>query len=246
MTAKMHQIIAVEKGVKNRVTKHITAAYHQFQKKAHNLFVGQAKTYQKKDDDGVDLPDKKQLVQANVEEVLADIAEQMTELIDVVAMKDHANCNAKADVVVDGEVLLTGVPATHLLFLEKSIVDYRTAIDEMPTLDAAYNWTKDEASSLYKSESVKTTQMAKVQQAIVKYDATPEHPAQTEMITKDEVVGTWTTVMHSGAVAASRKKELVKRADTLLKAVKFAREEANSVEAPKKEHGAAIFNFLIA
>ena len=169
----------------------------------------------------------------------------MTELIDTVAMKDHANCHAKADVVVNGQTLLADVPATHLLFLEKQLVDFHTALEAMPVLDAAYDWKKDEATSLYKSNPVKTTQMAKVEEPIVLYDATTEHPAQTQILTKDTPVGTWTIVMHSGAVAVSRKKELTKRAEVLLKAVKYAREEANSVDAPKKEHGEAIFSFLL-
>jgi hypothetical protein len=244
MTAKLHQIIAVEKGIKNRATKHITSAYHALQK-VHTMFEGQSKTYQKKDDDGEDLTDKTQLVQANVDEVLAGIAEHMTELIDTVATKDHANCHAKADVVVDGETLLVGVPATHLLFLEKQIVDLNTTIDAMPVLDPAYNWEMDSASGLFKSDPIKTTQKAKVEEPIVLYDATPEHPAQTQILTKDKVVGTWTTVMQSGAATAGRKKELQKRVQKLLKAVKFAREEANSVEAPQKEHGEAIFNYLL-
>jgi len=245
MTAKLHQIIAVEKGVKNRVVKRVTTSYHSLQKKAHSLFAGQAKTYQKREDDGVDLPDKTQRVQANVEEVLADIAEQMTELVDTVAMKDHANCHAKADVVGNDQTLLTDVPATHLLFLEKQLVDFHTALEAMPVLDAAYDWKKDAATSLYKADPIKTTQMAKVDEPIVLYDATTEHPAQTKILSKDKAVGTWTTVMHSGAVAVSRKKELTKRAEALLKAVKFAREEANSVDAPKKEHGEAIFSYLL-
>ena len=245
MTAKLHQIIAVEKGVKSRVMKNVTAAYHALQK-AHTLFSGMAKTYQKKEDEGVDLPSKTQLVQANAEELLASVAEQMTELIDTVATKDAANCLAKADVVVDGRALLAGVPATHLLFLEKLLVDLQTTVNEMPVLDPAHNWKKDEGSGLFKSDPIKTTQMQKVQKPIVLYDATPEHPAQTQLITKDEIVGTWTQVLQSGAVTADRKKALQKRVQKLIKAVKFAREEANSVEATPKQHGEAIFNFLLA
>jgi len=244
MTAKLHQIIAVEKGVKSRVMKNVTAAYHALQK-AHTLFSGMTKTYQKKEDEGVDLPPKRQLVQASAEELLANVAEQMTELIDTVARKDAANCQAKADVVVDGQPLLKDVPATHLLFLEKLLKDLETTVNEMPVLDPAHNWQKDEATGLFKSDPVKTTQMQKVQEGIVLYDATEHHPAQTQLITKDVIVGTWTQVLQSGAVTADRKKDLQKRVQKLIKAVKYAREEANEVEAAPKDHGEAIFGYLL-
>lgn len=40
-------------------------------------------------------------------------------MFDVVATQDFANCQAKADVMVEGRVLIKDAPVTHLLFLEK-------------------------------------------------------------------------------------------------------------------------------
>jgi hypothetical protein len=42
------------------------------------------------------------------------------------------------------------------------------------------------------NESLRTSKEPTV---IVKYDATKEHPAQTELFTKDVPVGTWTQIL---------------------------------------------------
>lgn len=244
MSTKLHQIIAIEKGVKSRVYAFLTGAYKSFQKPS--LFEGFIKTYEKKDEDSEDLPGEKALVQLNVEQMLQGIAEQATEYFDIVAAKDTANCQAFADVVVNGETILEQVPATYLLFLEKQLVDLQTAIESMPVLDPALDWKLDSAVSLHKSEPTRTHKSKKVQRPIVLYDATPEHPAQTQLITEDKIVGHWSTIKHSGALTAPRKKELQKRVRELVKAVKFAREAANETEAPKKEVGEKIFGYLFA
>jgi len=243
MTTKLHQVIAIEKGVKTRSYKFVTDHYKSLQKAA--LFDGLTKTYEKKDEDGDDYPPERQLVKMRVDETLHEISEQMTEYMNIVATKDFANCSAKADVVVDGEVLLKGVPATHLLFLEKQLVDIATAIDALPVLDSAYDWRKDEATGLHKSEPTASTKTKKTAKPIVLYEATENHPAQTQLIQEDVSIGTWITVRQSGAATADEKKKLQKKARALLKAVKFAREEANSVEAPEKQVGEAVFNYLL-
>ena len=116
----------------------------------------------------------------------------------------------------------------------------RTFIDKMPTLDESEDWRKDEATGLFKTEPTKTHRTAKVQEAIVLYDATEKHPAQTQLITKDVIVGYWNQVKQSGAITRGEKRKLLEKVEAVLNAVKSAREEANSIEAPdKKEIGRA-------
>jgi hypothetical protein len=85
----------------------------------------------------------------------------------------------------------------------------------------------------------------KVQKPIVLYDATKEHPAQTQLITEDVVVGYWDTVKHSGALPAPRKKELMSRIEKLSQALKFAREKANAADAETVSVGKPIFDYLL-
>ena len=240
--AKLNQVIAVEKGVKSRVYGFLSSTYKSFQKPT--LFNGMSRQYQKKDEDGEDYPPENVRVQMNAEVLLTEIAEQMTELFDVTAQKDWANCEATASVEVDGRVLVSDAPATYLLFLEKQLNDLKDELNKIPELDAAHEWTLEAASDLFKSAPTVTSKTKKVPKVIVKYEATEHHPAQTEIVNVDEVVGTWQTTQHSGALPEPRKRALQKRLQTLIKAVKYAREAANEVEAPRRSIGAAVFAYL--
>nr|WP_233508231.1 hypothetical protein [Spongiactinospora gelatinilytica] len=113
---KLNQILAVEKGVKSDVQRKVTDAYQQIQKAP--LLSGISRTYQPIDDEGEQLPPEATRVQVQAETVLKGVGEVLTRLFDVTATKDWANCAAKADVMVDGSVLLADVPVTYLLFLE--------------------------------------------------------------------------------------------------------------------------------
>jgi len=245
MAGKLHQTIAVESGIKTRVERFLTDSYKNLQKAP--LFDGLVKTFEKKEEDGDDVEPKRQLVQQRAEELLQEIATQMTEYIDIVATKDYANCSAKADVVMDDNtVVLKDVPVTHLLFLEKKLVDINTAVAALPELDTAYDWTRDDALGLYRSAAVRTTATKKVPETIVLHPPTKEHPAQTQLIQKEVPIGTWTTVRQSGAVTAQRKKQLQRRCQQLLLAIKRARSAANDAEAPRQRLGSAVFGYLLA
>jgi hypothetical protein len=106
--AKLNQVIAIEKGVKARVFGFLSNTYKAFQKPA--LFNGLSRQYQKKDEDGEDYPPEHVRVQMSAEALIAEIGEQMTELFDITAQKDWANCEARANVEVDGHVLIEDAP----------------------------------------------------------------------------------------------------------------------------------------
>ncbi len=180
------------------------------------------------------------------DDVLGETRTLFTEIMDITATKDFANMTAKADIKIGENVLAKDVPVPYLLFLEKQLTDLRTFVDKLPVLDEADDWAKDQASGLYKTASLKTHRTQKVSEPIVLYDATKEHPAQTQLITKDVVVGYWNQVKHSGAITRGDKRQLLEKLERVLEAVKSAREEANSVEAPNKKVGADILDYIFA
>lgn len=229
--AKLCQIIAIEKGIKSKATAELTSLYKLAQKS--ELFNGVDRVYRKIQEDGEDLPAEKKKVQAESGHMLQMVKGVLAELFNVTARKDWTNSVAKADVKVDGETLISGVPVTYLLFLEKNLIDVRTFVNHLPVLDDAEDWTKDENSGLFKSEKVSTHRTKKVNKPLVLYPATDKHPAQTQLVTEDILVGYWDTIKQSGALAAPRKEELMKRVEKLLNAVKSAREEANTAEENK-------------
>lgn len=241
---KLNQIIAVEKGIKGRVHSVISELYKVVQKP--DLFNGFAKTYEKKDEDGEELPREHKRVQYTAPGVLDQIAASMTELFDVTARKDWTNNIAVADVRLDDHPLLYNVPVTFLLFLEKQVQDIRTFMAAMPVLDEAESWVHDTHSGLHKTDAIKTHRTKKINKPIVMYHATVEHPAQTAMVTEDTLAGFWSSVKHSGAIPKPEKAEMVRRADLLLQAIKKAREEANGVdEIVAPNVGNAIFTYLL-
>ena len=242
MTQRLNQVLAVERNVKTRVRTELTDLHKASQKS--ELFDGLNRQYTPKDENGEAQPPERKLVQKTASDFIKQARDLLTELTDVIATKDAANQQAKADLVVDGVALLRGVPATTLLFLEKELVDINTFVEKLPTLDPAQNWHRDEALGLWVSDPVETSRTKKVQKSLVLYQATDKHPAQAQMITEDEVVGSYRLVRQSGAIRVQDKTEILERVRKLQKAVKFAREEANTVTADPKSFGDSIFGFL--
>jgi len=239
---KLNQIIAIEKGVKNRSHTELTEAHHGVQKAV--LLAGLSRSYQPKDEEGEQLPPESTRVQVRVEEVLRRTAATLTRLFDVTLTKDTTNCLATADVVVDGQVLLRDVPVTYLLFLEKQLTDLYTFVRKLPVLDSADAWSFNTSADCWSTEPVRTVRTKKVPRNHVKAEATEKHPAQVDVYYEDIPVGYWTTVKFSGALPATRVAQLTERAEKLLNAVRVAREEANGAEVVDAHAGEAVFGYL--
>lgn len=242
---KLNAILAVEKTAKSEGEKALTEAYQTVQKAP--LLSGISRTYQPRDDDGDTLPSESELVQKNVEGVLESVSKGMERLFDVTFTKDSGNREAVADVVVDGNTLLTDVPVTYLLFLEKKLVDLKTFVSKLPVLDPSVRWAEDgQEPGVWASEKTTTTKTKKVPRNHVLAEATDKHPAQVQMFTEDVIVGDWTTVKFSGAIPAARRATLVARVNALSDAVKVARESANATDVADRKAGDAIFGYLFA
>lgn len=239
---KLNQVIAIEKGTKSRSLQELTEAHHTLQKPA--LLAGISRTYRPKDEEGEQFPPESTRVQVKAEEIIQKTSDVLTKLFDVVGTKDWANCTAKADVTVDGKVLLAQVPSTYLLFLEKQLVDIHTFIKKLPVLDAAESWTFDPSADCWATEPVQTVKTKKIPRNHVKAEATEKHPAQVEVYYEDIIVGNWRTIKFSGALPAQRVNELLNRVEKLQEAVKFAREEANNLEVTEQKLGAKVFDYL--
>lgn len=231
--AKLNQVIAVSKTVKRNAQVALTKAYHELPKQ--DPLSGIMRVYRPLDDDGEKLPPEHKKVQALAARTRDNVQHELARMFDTVGTIDLTNCEALADVIVDGQVLLTGVPATHLLWLEKQLGDLRTFVSSLPTLDPKYTWTWDENLGCYTTETVTTHRSKKVPRNHVKAAATEKHPAQVEIYYEDTVVGYWDTRLLSGAVPAAQVTILTERVDTLLKAVKTAREQANMTDAATLE-----------
>ena len=240
----LNQVIAVEPTVKSRAEKMLTDVHRVMTKP--ELTAGISRKYRPRDEEGEVLPDEYKLPQTSVGEALDLAAAALTQLWDVTATKDYANTQARANVTVGETRLLTEVPVTYLLFLEKQLVNIRTFVEKLPVLDPALRWTLDPNTAVYTSETVTTQRSTKVRRNWVRAEATKEHPAQVDVFTEDETVGYWDTTRLSGAVPVLRRTELLARVDQLIVAVRQARESANTTEVVPQEVVAGVFRWLFS
>lgn len=241
---QLNQVIAIESGVKNRTHTIMSEIYKALQHPG--IFDGFYKKYTPAEEGGEVLPPESKLVQLSARQVIEKVTPALTELFDLTAAKDYANCAARGDVVVDGTPLVKDAPVTYLLFLEKQLTDLHTLIGKLPTLDPAEKWDLDLNSQLHRTASTLTGRTKKTQRPIVLYPATPEHPAQTQLITEDVTVGHYEQVKISGAIQAPVQAAILVRIEKLQHAVKFAREAANTQPAPAQAYGKTVLDWLFS
>jgi len=243
VVTKLHQILAVESGVRTQAQKDLTAAHHGLQKA--EMISGYQKSYEPLKEDGDKLPTEGKLLQTRVPDVIRGTAAILERMYDVTATRDYGTSRARADVVVDGAVLLKDVPVTFLLWLEKKLEDLHTFVTQLPTLPADTEWTWDAAQNCWKNRhEIKRARTNKIVYPLVLYEATKEHPAPVKEITKDEVVGYFTEILYNGGLQMQDVKNLKERVEKLQESVKFAREKANELEIVDQKVGGTLLRYV--
>lgn len=234
--SKLCEVIAVVSGKKADAAKKVTELYHKLQK--GDLFDGIHRSYRPKADDGETLPSEVKKIQARVSECISEASDVWKGLWDLTYTLDAGNCVATGELAIDGQTFT--LPVTTLLFLEKQLMDVKTFISKIPTLDPAHTWTYDDAQNMYRTQAFLTNRSKKIQKPLVVTEATKEHPAQVVMVQEDVTVGEWSQVHYSNRMTVREQKEAIARVDDLINEVKKARERANSSSVQKKEIGDAL------
>lgn len=206
--------------------------------------IGHTRNYVPTVEDEAALPPEQQIVQMTYQTALEEAEKAWRELWDITATKDFGNCFARADVVIGGEVIISAVPATFLLSMEKQLGDVQSFVEKLVELDPSEVWSYDDNTGLSKTEATQAHRTRKVQQVLTLSAATEQHPAQAQIISVDQVVGHWNTTKFSGAIARTKKRELAARVETLLRAVKQARARANMTPVVKQKVGAALLAYV--
>ena len=206
--------------------------------------MGRVRKYQPLNDDGERLPDEITALATAVDNELESVKKAVSQWIDASIQKEVTNQGTSADVVIDGVALLKGLPATALLNLEGKLAEIRQVYQAIPTNDSSERWNKDAQLGYYTSETREARRTKKVPKVLVKYEATKEHPAQTEVFTEDVPVGTWSMTIHSGQLSPTEKYERLERFDALIMAVKAARQRANDIEVKDVHVGDVLFKYI--
>ncbi len=149
---------------------------------------------------------------------------------DLQYQKNATNRKATGTVLFRGKTLLADMPVDELLGLEARLTKIRILFTHAPTLDATKHWVpspNDGAHIWIVKFPDNATKTEKISAPVTLKEATKEHPAQVQLVSRDEVVGKITTIRRSGAATALQKAEALKRIDDLLVEVKQARMRAN-------------------
>ena len=239
---QLHQILALSTSTRQAATSEISALHNTTRKAAS--MNGLERKFEPTVDGGETFPTESNRVLYRADEVLAELRALLEKVINIEDCKASANQLAKADVVVDGQVLLPKVPVTSLLNLESDLKNLHTFVAKMVTLDPSEVWAEDPTTGLMRSETNKTSRTKKVQKAIVLYDATEHHPAQTQLVSEDQLIGYWSTTKYSGAISAVEKKKILAKVTKLHEAVVSARQMANLQEVEPSTLGQKVMGFI--
>lgn len=233
--AKLHELLAVEGQLKGQAEAARKDLMNTLAKKEH-LFSEKRKTFQPNEAGREAIVEEESAIQTTVADELEWIAELWGKALDVSYSVAEANMSAVADVVLeDGTTLLTKVPATALLELEKRAGEIQDLIKTIPTLDPAkaFKPDGDRPRGTYRARDVRKFRTKKTFVPLVLAQATKEHPAQVKEGWEDQPIGTVVEQEWSALITPKAKGEMLERAEELRRAIKQARQRANDNDLPK-------------
>lgn len=209
---------------------------------------GLSKTYVPVKDDGLQLDPQNKMVSLAAPSILRDFKDVAETAWDAHAVVDFGNAVIKADIVVD-DVKVKDVPVPYLLYLEKELKTVIGVLRDAKVLDPQKEWSPSrDSSEQYRSNSETTTRNVRATDYKI---LTPNEvidgqkfEAKVVKVDSDVVEGTWTTQHLSGAMSATEKRQVLDRAEKLLAAVVYAREEANGLKVDKKNVARTMLDWL--
>ncbi|QIG72841.1 hypothetical protein EVB97_295 [Rhizobium phage RHph_Y65] len=245
---KLHEILAVEGdlvGVAKKVTEEAIAT---FSKRADHF--SETTTEQKyfaDDEQHLNTSESKAMV-TTVPAKLKYVVDPIAKFFDAYYSKEATNQIAKADIEVKGTTLFTDVPATVLLGMETKLRELRKVYESIPTLAPGVFWEKDvnREAGVYRAREPEVRFVTKkTVRPITLSPATDKHPAQIEKVNEDLPVAKKTITTWSSMMSSADKSKVLERIDTLIRAVKTARQRANGTEAiSASSFGEKIFDFI--
>jgi len=247
---KMHELLAVEKDTVGRAHSIIEETIKTFKDKAVEFYTGRIKTYAPFIEGDKDLvpPDTKELVDT-VPAKLKYTFDTVGNEYDWLLQKETTNQGAKADLIVDGVMIGTNLPATFLLSLEHRLQKIRSVILNAPTIPNGMKWVEDsqKGKDIFKlAEPLVQYRTRKVSVPFVLHPGTDKHPPQVQKEEKTETIGSYTEMQWDSRVTSSYKSNLLERVDKLLTAVQKAIRKANDAEASTNTIGSKLFGFILS
>lgn len=256
MSSKLHELLAVESGVKDEFTKMAAETLANLGKP--HLFSGSVKVLRITKE--MDAPTKVAMESAGASKVeltttvdarLKYDGKFFQRRVNLQLQKDLTNQEAVADLVIGGMTLQANLPGIFLLSLEQLLIERRKLYAAAPTLAAGLQWVvADQAGvGIYRNANPGTELRTEKSFKVVSLaKATDKHPEQVEKLNIDVPIGVITTETTSGMWTSARKAEVMARCDALISAVREARARANAtvVVGQEIDLGTALLNFIEA
>jgi hypothetical protein len=243
---KLHELLAAAGTAKGQAEKCRADLLVTFDKKRH-LFGEKRVTFTSFEENKPPVTEEQSDLQSTIRKEVRWLADIWVRSIDAAYQIAESNMGARADVTLDdGTVLFEKLPATALLELEKRASEIHAFITAIPTLDPAKGFRPDadRGEGIYRAREVQKTRTRKVAKPIVLAPATKEHPAQTQLISVDEPVGTISELEWSGLITPAEKADMLDRAEELRRVLKKARSKANEAEAVAGTVGKRLFDYV--
>jgi len=248
---KLHQHLAVEEAKATIYKNTMEEAIQTFAKREH-LMKGRITNQQSKLDEEDALydeyPSKTETLPV-AETVIGKIKwvlQHASAYYDLAAQKDAANCQARADLIINGKVIVKDLPAITLLFIENKLKGIRNMLAQSKTLDAARNWEKHESQpNVWEADPSIRTIKQSVSEYVTASPATEKHAAQVVQVTTEKIRALSTAVELSGFMPTAQKADLLMRCDELIQASKQARQTANDQEVTDVRIAKSIFDYLL-
>ena len=246
----LHQVLAIADSRSN-AARHLTSESHKHFNNS-SIFDGMVREYEplSTGDENIDqfnkdFPTEKSEIGANMRQRFAYLFDKLGQFINAELTKETLNQQAKADIMVNGEVLYKDCPVQGLLFLEKRFKEVRGLIAAAPTLDNKIKWEYNENEFFHSSPVTDKAREEKRRHPIIIAEPTPQHPVKYEMQESTVVVGTWKTQLFSARITVAEKAYMLSRVDELLEAISSARHEANTLEGEFVEVGSKLFEYVL-
>lgn len=248
MATKLHELLAVDGNLKAQADKTRAELMGTFEKKQHH-FSEKTVSYKPSEENAATVVEGQLDIQTTVAKELKWISDFIVKSLDVSYQVAEANTIARADVVLEnGTTLISQLPATSLLELEKRAKELHDFVAAIPTLDPAkgFRLDPDKGEGIYKAREDRKTRTKKTNKVLTLAPPTDKHPAQVQLVTEDVPVGEITTLEWSGLITTAAKGDMLSRVEEFARSVKKARSRANEVEIPKNETkiGAVIVNYV--
>lgn len=238
---KLYEVLAVEPDLRQQANAELKRVIDLFNQGEGRL-VGRVISYQGVTEDTPELPEEVTELATTVDSELGNLRLTFSKYLDATINKEVTNTTTLAD--VEEFDFLRGLPATALLNLENRLEEIKKAYLAIPTLDPSEKWTYSDVQGCFVSETRMNYRTKKAMKAFVSYEATEEHPAQVETYAEDVPTHKRETVVFSGALTVTEKRDRLERIEYLARAVKKARQRANDVETNPTKIAHQIFDYI--